>query len=391
MRARELGIEIGLGEPGPLNALTDVAGVRVGVVTLIEGEPGPLVVGEGPVRTGVTAIVPHEGEISSEPLFAGCHTLNGAGDFTGLEWVRESGLLTSPIALTNTYSLGVARDALVRREVEARAATGSDRPGVYFSFPTVAETWDGCLNDVAGQHVRAEHVGQALAAAAAGPVPEGNVGGGTGMVCHDFKGGTGSASRVVEIVGARYTVGALVQANHSWRDVFCVNGVPVGLILHAGVVPGVQLPEYPGPTGGGSIIVVLATDAPLLPTQLASLARRAGLGLAWLGAYGDRFSGDLFLAFSTANRGIASQHEGAPGPAVHTAEWLAQQHLDGLFQAAVEATAEAVLNALLQARTMAGRDHVTAHGLDGEQLVEVLDRYGRRAYRPAAAAYGAAG
>jgi len=397
VRARELGIEIGLGEPGALNAITDVAGVRVGCVTLIEGEPGPLVVGEGPVRTGVTVVVPHDGEISTEPLFAGCHTLNGAGDFTGLEWVRESGLLTSPIALTNTYSLGVVRDALVRREVEARAAaradatgdaTGADTPGVYFSFPVASETWDGCLNDVAGQHVRATHVEQALAAASGGPVPEGNVGGGTGMVCHDFKGGTGSASRVVEIAGVRYTVGVLAQANHSWRDVFCVNGVPVGLILSTDVVPGVQLPEYPWPTGGGSIVAILATDAPALPTHLASLARRAGLGLAWLGGYGDRFSGDLFLAFSTANRGIASQHEGAPGPPLHAAEWLALQHLDGLFQAAVEATAEAVLNALLQARTMTGRDHVTAHALDGEQLVQALDRYGRRAFRPAAAAWG---
>ena len=391
MRARELGIEIGLGEPGPLNAITDVAGVRVGCVTLIDGEPKPLVVGEGPVRTGVTAILPHDGEISTEPLFAGCHTLNGTGDFTGLEWVRESGLLTSPVALTNTYSLGVVRDALVRREVEARAAAGADAEGVYFSFPVASETWDGCLNDVAGQHVRAEHVGQALAAAAAGPVPEGNVGGGTGMVCHDFKGGTGTASRVVEIDGVAYTVAALVQANHSWRDVFCVNGVPVGLILSTDVVPGVQLPEYPWPTGGGSIVVILATDAPLLPTHLESVARRAGLGLAWLGGYGDRFSGDLFLAFSTANRGITSQHEGAPGPALHRADWLALQHADGLFQAAVEATAEAILNALLQARTMTGRDNVTAHALDGEQLVQVLDRYGRRAFRPAAAAYGPPG
>jgi len=383
MRARDLGIEIGLGQPGPLNAITDVAGVRVGVVTLIEGEAGPLVVGEGPVRTGVTVVVPHEREICLEPLFAGCHTLNGCGDFTGLEWVRESGLLTSPIALTNTHSLGVVRDALVRREVEARAACGADRQGCYFSFPVVSETWDGCLNDVGGQHVRGEHVFAALAAAREGPVPEGNVGGGTGMVCHDFKGGTGSASRIVQVEGERFTLGVLVQANHSWRDVFTVNGAPVGLVLTAEVVPGVELPEYPRPAGGGSIVVIMATDAPLLPMQLDSLAQRAGLGLAWLGAYGERYSGDLFLAFSTANRGMASQHEGSRAPLRHTAAWITHPHLDPFFQAAVEATAEAILNAMLQAETMAGRDGVTAHALDGERLLEVLDRYGRRTFRPA--------
>jgi D-aminopeptidase len=383
MRARDLGIEIGLGCPGPLNAITDVPGVRVGCVTLIEGDPGPLVVGQGPVRTGVTAIVPHGGEIAVEPLFAGCHTLNGCGDFTGLEWVRESGLLTSPIALTNTYSLGVVRDALCRREVDVRAALGADRQGCYFSFPAVAETWDGGLNDIGGQHVRGEHVLQALAAARGGPVPEGNVGGGTGMVCHDFKGGTGSASRAVEIEGARFTLGALVQANHSWRDVFSVNGAPVGLEIGTGVVPGVELPEYPTPAGGGSIVVILATDAPLLPTHLDALARRAGLGLAWLGAYGDRYSGDLFLAFSTANRGITSQHEGAGGPLTHVAEWVALPYLDAFCGAAVEATAEAILNAMLQAETMTGRDGVTAHALDGEQLLAVLDRYRRRTFRPA--------
>jgi len=382
MRTRELGIEIGLGEPGPLNAITDVAGVKVGCATLIEGDAGPLQRGVGPVRTGVTVIVPHDGEVAVEPLFAGTHTLNGTGDFSGLEWVRESGLLTSPIALTNTYSLGVVRDALVKREVEVREALGEDKQGCFYSLPLVAETWDGCLNDIGGQHVRAEHVFAALAAAKGGPVPEGNVGGGTGMVCHDFKGGTGTASRVFEIEGERYTLGALVQANHSWRDPFVVNGAPVGQVISTAVVPGVQLPEYPWPAGGGSIIVIIATDAPMLPTHLASLAQRAGLGLAWLGSYGDRFSGDIFLAFSTANRGIRSQHDGAPGPSRMAADWITFPHLDWLLQAAVEATAEAILNAMLQAETMSGRDNVTAHGLDGEQLVEVLDRYGRRTFRP---------
>ena len=266
-----------------------------------------------------------------EPLFAGCHTLNGCGDFTGLEWIRESGLLTSPVALTNTYSLGVVRDALCRREVEARAALGVDRQGCYFSFPAVAETWDGGLNDIGGQHVRGEHLFRALAAAQAGPVPEGNVGGGTGMVCHDFKGGTGTASREVVVEGERFVVGALVQANHSWRDVFCVNGAPVGLVLSTDVVPGVQLPELTTPAGSGSIIVVLATDAPLLPHQLQSVAQRAGLGIAMLGGYGDRYSGDLFLAFSTANRGMASQHEGSPAPLTHSTEWVTHPHVDALL------------------------------------------------------------
>lgn len=377
MRARDLGIEIGLGAPGPLNAITDVAGVRVGVVTLVQGD-GPLAVGEGPVRTGVTVIVPHGGEISEEPLFAGCHTLNGNGEFTGLEWLRESGLLMSPIAITTTHSVGVVRDALVAREVEARG------PGkLYWSLPLVGETWDGCLNDVGGQHVRAEHVAEALTkAAAAGPVPEGNVGGGTGMVCHDFKGGTGSASRVVAVAGESFTVGALVQANHSSREVFSVNGVPVGQILDDAAVPVPVLPESGGPVAAGSIIVVLATDAPLLPVQLRRVAQRAGMGLALLGAYGDHFSGDIFVAFSTAGRGIPRQDYEAGGPVRLRAEWVSLPHFDGLLQAAAEATAEAILNAMLQAETMVGRDGVTAYALDGERLAEVLDRYGRRVFRP---------
>jgi D-aminopeptidase len=376
MRARDVGIEIGLGTPGPLNAITDVAGVCVGVVTLVDGE-GPLVVGKGPVRTGVTVIVPHDGEISEEPLFAGCHTLNGNGEFTGLEWVRESGLLMSPIALTNTHSVGVVRDALVRREVEARG------PGkLYWSMPHVAETWDGCLNDVGGQHVCPEHVTEALVNASSGPVPEGNVGGGTGMVCHDFKGGTGTASRVVEVGGERFAVAALVQANHSSREVFCVNGVPVGQILDDDVVPVPVLPETEGPVTAGSIIVVLATDAPLLPTQLRRVAQRAGMGLAFLGAYGDHFSGDIFVAFSTANRGLPRQDYEAGGPVRLEAEWVSLPHFDGLLQAAAEATAEAVLNAMLQAETMVGRDGVIAHGLEGPRLAEILDRDGRMTFRP---------
>lgn len=397
MRARDLGIELGLGRPGPLNAITDVAGVRVGHTTLVSGD-GPLRVGRGPVRTGVTVIVPHDGEISEEPLFAGCHRLNGNGELTGLEWVREAGLLTSPVALTNTHSVGVVRDALARREIAAR------RPGTLFwSLPVVGETWDGCLSDVNGQHVTAAHVFRALAEARGGPVPEGNVGGGTGMICHDFKGGCGTASRLADCGRERFTVGALVQANHGYRERFQVNGVPIGLLLGDDVVPVPVTPEEraagaaratggpagcdpaggpPRPAGAGSVIVVLATDAPLLPGQLTRLAQRAGLGLALLGACADNFSGDLMLAFSTANRGLPAMNFGEQGSERLPVEMLSLSYIDALFEAAVEATEEAVLNALLQAETMTGRDGVTASALDGEVLVGLLDRYGRRRFRP---------
>jgi D-aminopeptidase len=409
MRARDLGIEIGLGCPGPLNAVTDVGGVRVGQATIVRGD-GPLVVGEGPVRTGVTVLLPHDGEISEEPLFAGACRLNGNGELTGLEWVRESGLLGSPIAITNSHSVGVVRDALVRREVKARGG-GT----LFWSLPVVGETWDGYLNDIGGQHVTDEHVVEALAAADGGPVPEGNVGGGTGMVCHDFKGGIGTASRVVlcgpDVAtvagdGERFTVGVLVQANHGERATFQVNGVPVGQILDAAAV---RLPELPelgdpgqiagaeaigdrtavppagrsgGPGGAGSIIGIVATDAPLLPPQLERIARRAGLGVAQLGAYAGNYSGDLFIAFSTANRGLPAMSYGAPSPVRVPVQMLSLSYIDPLFQAVVEATAEAILNAMLQAQTMVGRDGVTAHALDGERLAEILERYDRLAFGP---------
>ena len=395
MRARDLGLETGLGRPGPLNAITDVAGVRVGHATLIEGE-GPLHIGGGPVRTGVTVVVPHEGEISEEPLFAGCHTLNGNGELTGLEWIRESGLLTSPVALTNTHSVGVVRDALAQREIEARGAGK-----LFWSLPAVGETWDGCLNDVNGRHVTPTHVFAALAAAAGGPVPEGNVGGGTGMICHELKGGCGTASRLAECGAETFTVGALVQANHGERARFQVNGVPVGQLLGDEKVPIPVTPEErtaagadasgpgggvrPGgarPAGAGSIIVVVATDAPLLPVQLTRLAQRAGLGIALLGACGGNYSGDLMLAFSTANRGLTSMAYGQTGPVRFSVEMLSLTYIDALFEAAVEATQEAILNAMLRAETMTGRDGVTAYALDGEVLVELLDRYGRRRFRP---------
>jgi D-aminopeptidase len=364
VRARELGIEVGSGTPGPLNAITDVAGVAVGHVTLIEGN-GPLRVGRGPVRTGVTVVVP-SGSIASLGLFAGSHRLNGNGEVTGLEWMRESGLLTTPIALTNTHSVGVARDALVA----SRVSQGSD--DLSWSLPVVAETWDGRLNDINGMHVRPEHVHQALGLAAEGPVPEGNVGGGTGMICHGFKGGIGTASRAVE---AGFTVGVLVQANHGRRERLTVNGVPVGRhIPHAEVpVPGRDLPA---PEGSGSIIVVVATDAPLLPHQCARLAQRAGLGIARMGGAGENASGDMFLAFSTGNQIRSSE---APNPSRGTIEvnMLEDAAIDPLFYATIEATEEAILNALLGAETMTGRDGIIAHALDPRRLVELLAAYGR--------------
>jgi len=243
------------------------------------------------------------------------------------------------------------------------------------------ETWDGCLNDVNGQHVTAAHLAAALVAAAEGPVPEGNVGGGTGIICHDFKGGCGTASRVADCGGKTFAVGVLVQANHGRRERFQVNGVPIGLLLGDDEVPIPVTPEEKQASGASSIIVIVATDAPLLPQQLSRLAQRAGLGIVLLGACGDNYSGDLMLAFSTANRGLTSMNNGEAGPLSFPVEMLSLAHIDPLFEAAVEATEEAILNAMLQAETMTGRDGVTAYALDGERLTGLLDRYGRRRYR----------
>jgi D-aminopeptidase len=350
VRARDVP-HLGLrGEPGPLNAITDVDGVRVGHATIVRGDD---------VRTGVTVIDPSPEPAWRAPLFAGCHSLNGNRELTGLEWVRESGTLTSPIALTNTHSVGVVRDALVRVQARGR---GPDE--LWWALPVVGETWDGLLNDVAGQHVTADHVDEALAAAGGGPVAEGNVGGGTGMICHGFKGGIGTASRRVE---DGYTVGVLVQANHGRRARLTIAGVPVGERIAA------PLPSAPA-EGGGSIIVVVATDAPLLPHQCARLAQRAGLGIARLGAGGEHFSGDLFIAFATGNRGVPASDYGAAGPATVQLTMLADTHITPLFDAVVDATEEAILNALLAAKTMTGRNGVTAHALTAYALAEALTR-----------------
>jgi D-aminopeptidase len=335
VRGRDLGIAIGDLDPSPLNAITDVPGVRIGHTTLIEGDG---------VRTGVTVVVP--GEL---PVFAAPFRLNGNGEVTGLQWMRESGQLTTPIALTNTHSVGAVHEALV-----AAALTG-DRST--WSLPVVAETWDGVLNDVNGFHVRPEHARAALDSAADGPVPEGNVGGGTGMICHGFKGGIGTSSRVAD----EHTVGVLVQANHGTRARLTINGVPVGRMIDADRVP---LPPRPAlGEGVGSIVVVVATDAPLLPHQCERIALRAMLGVARVGGAGETSSGDFALAFST---GPTRQVEPVPN-----------EEMNSLFYAAIEATEEAIVNALLAAETMTGLGGATAHALPHDLFVDVMDRHGR--------------
>ena len=367
MRARDYGIVIGTLAPGPQNAITDVQGVRVGFTTLIEGE-GALVMGRGPIRTGVTVILPHEGNIWKEPLFAGCHRLNGNGEMTGLEWMKESGTLMSPIGLTNTHSVGVVRDALVRDAI-ARHNAGD----IFWALPVVAETYDGLLNDINGLHVKPEHVLQAIESASAGPVAEGAVGSGTGMICHGFKGGIGTASRVVSAESGNYTVGVLVQANHGRRERLQINGVPVGEAIPDSEVP---VPD-PLKEGRGSIIAIVATDAPLIPTQCARLAQRAGLGVARIGGVGEHTSGDLFLAFSTANRGIPASEYSDTSPLTVPLTMLSNTYITDLFDAVVEATEEAIVNTLLAAETMTGRDGITAYGLRPARLVEVMRSYGR--------------
>jgi D-aminopeptidase len=370
MRARDLGIRIGLGTPGPLDAITDVAGVTVGHSTLIRGD-GPLVVGQGPVRTGVTVVCPRGATALHEQVFAGAHRLNGNGELTGLDWVRESGMLTTPIAITNTHSVGVVRDALVAVSVE-----GDEAP---WMLPVVGETYDGLLNDMNGFHVTGEHLRSALAAAREGPVPEGTVGGGTGSVCHEFKGGIGTASRVIAIEAGGFTVGVLVQANYGKRAWLRVDGVRVGEAIPTSEVPSPYDALRHGPSpGSGSIIVVVATDAPLLPHQCERLAQRAGLGIARVGGTGGHTSGDLFIAFSTGNRlPHAGPDDDVRGLATYEVRAVGDIVIDRLFDAVIEATEEAIVNALVAATTLVGRDGITAHAIPHDRLVEVLRAAGR--------------
>lgn len=355
-RARDLGVPLE-GTPGPLNAITDVAGLAVGHRTLISGE-GALVVGKGPVRTGVTVVLPR-GKQSGDPVFAGWHSLNGNGEMTGTTWIEESGLMEGPVVITNTHSVGVARDAVIAWRVRNKMM---NQP---WSLPVVAETYDGWLNDINGFHVRPEHVFEALDGAAGGAVREGNVGGGTGMICYEFKGGIGTASRKLEQRAGGYTVGVLVQANFGSRSQLRVAGVPVGA----------EIPQEAIRSGddeeAGSIIVVVATDAPLLPHQLKRLARRVSLGIARTGSTSGNGSGDIFIAFSTANA-EASKTDGTAQLTM-----LPNERIGPLFGATVEATEEAILNALVAAETMTGVDGHRVIALPHDRLKEVLKKYNR--------------
>ncbi|HEY5805179.1 MAG TPA: P1 family peptidase [Lysobacter sp.] len=357
-RARDLGIPFE-GAPGPLNAITDVGGVTVGQVTLIED------LADGhKVRTGVTAILPRGKASLDTPVFGGWFALNGNGEMTGTAWIDESGMLEGPVMLTNTHSVGVVRDAVIAERVKAG---GADASGYWWSLPVVAETWDGHLNDINGFHVKPAHVAQALADARGGPVAEGNVGGGTGMVCHEFKCGIGTASRRIDTDGQHYTVGVLVQANYGVRDPLRIAGVPVGQHLRDDRV--YTDAAITGDTG--SIIIVVATDAPLLPHQLKRIAKRAGMGLARMGSYAGNGSGDLFLAFSTANATEAGER------ALHDARYLGNDNVDGLFEATVQATEEAIVNAMIAARDMRGEGGRYANAIPHGPLVKLLKRYGR--------------
>lgn len=354
-RARDLGIPFE-GTPGPWNAITDVAGVEVGHSTIIRGS-GELVVGQGPVRTGVTAVLPR-GKGSGEPVFAGWFSLNGNGEMTGTTWVEESGFLEGPLAITNTHSVGVVRDTLISWQVKRGFLHQA------FALPVVAETYDGYLNDINGFHVKPEHAFEALDAAASGPVPEGNVGGGTGMNCFEFKGGIGTASRQL---AAGHRVGALVQANFGRRHQLRIAGVPVGRELDCEKWP----PCWSRQPREGSIIVVVATDAPLLPHQLKRLARRISLGVGQTGSISGNGSGDIFLAFSTANVG-AAQRTGEAGLTM-----LANAALDPIFEAVIQATEEAIINAMVAAETMVGRDDHKSIALPHEEVRRLMKQYGR--------------
>jgi len=367
VRARDLGIPFD-GTPGPLNAITDVAGVTVGHTTLIEDLKGGRA-----VRTGVTAILPRGRESFDKPVFAGGFVLNGNGEMTGTIWVEESGMLEGPVMITNTHSVGVVRDAVIQWRV---SMGGADDSGYWWSLPVVAETWDGYLNDINGFHVKPEHAVSALENAASGPVAEGSVGGGTGMICHEFKGGIGTASRIVTGSDGTFTLGVLVQANYGIRDLLRIAGVPVGQYLREQLVhtdPTLALHGKPPPGETGSIIIVVATDAPLLPHQLKRIARRATMGIARNGSVASNGSGDIFIAFSTANA-----NAGQAGPATRVTT-LSNENMSDLFQATVEATEEAVINAMVAARDMTGDRGHLVKALPHAELREVLRRYGRLA------------
>jgi D-aminopeptidase len=362
-RARDLGVPFD-GTPGPFNAITDVFGVAVGHTTLISGE-GKLQIGKGPVRTGVTAILPRGKDTMSNPVFAGWWSLNGNGEMTGTTWVEESGFLEGPVMITNTHSVGVVRDAVIQWRVNHGQP---DPTGYWWSLPVVAETWDGWLNDINGFHVKAEDAFHAIDSAHGGPVEEGSVGGGTGMICNEFKGGIGTSSRKLDIKSASYTVGVLVQCNYGVRPNLRIAGVPVGR----------EIPENAayssasfGEVDRGSIIVVVATDAPLVSHQLKRLARRVSLGLGRNGSISGNGSGDIFIAFSTANSGAAGADH------VVDVKMLPNDLIEPVFAATVQATEEAVINAMVAAETMTGIENHKVIALPHDRLREVLKKYNR--------------
>lgn len=356
LRARDLGIPFE-GKPGPLNAITDIAGVRVGHATLITGD-GKLIVGQGPVRTGVTAILPRDD--LTESVFGAWFTLNGCGEMTGTTWLEESGFLNGPVLITNTLSVSVVRDAAIR--------WGAEHVSPWYSLPVVAETWDGTLNDIRGGHVKPEHVQAALNDASLGPVAEGNVGGGTGMMCHDFKGGIGTSSRHVTEENGAFSVGVLVQANHGDRENLRIAGVLVGQEI-TDRMPAVHAGETDGPTS--SIIAIVATDCPLLPHQLKRLAKRVSLGVGRVGGMGESFSGDIFLAFSTAL--VSEENERG----IQTAQMVSHYRMDPLLTATVQATEEAIVNALVAAETMQGINDNIVYAIPHDRLQNALRKYNR--------------
>jgi D-aminopeptidase len=357
-RARDLGVPFD-GTPGLYNAITDVKGVEVGHTTLISGS-GKLKVGEGPVRTGVTAVLPR-GKDSLDPVFGAWFTLNGNGEMTGTTWLEDSGFLDGPVMITNTHSVGVVRDAVIAWRVKKAPP---DQAGYEWSLPVVAETYDGDLNDINGFHVKPEHAWHALDTAHGGAVEEGNVGGGTGMICNEFKGGIGTSSRVLDARYGGYTVGVLVQCNYGWRSQLRIAGVPVGREIADHKVRDNDV---------GSIIVVVATDAPMIPTQLKRLARRVSLGLGRDGSYSGDGSGDIFVAFSTANPGAANSKS------MRQITMLPNEQMNPLFLATVQATEEAVINAMVAAETMKGINDFEVIALPHERLREVLKKYNRLA------------
>jgi D-aminopeptidase len=364
VRARDLGIAFE-GTPGKFNAITDVPGVEVGYTTLIAGE-GKLEVGKGPVRTGVTAILPRGKASINDPVYAGFFSLNGNGEMTGTAWVEESGFLEGPIIITNTHSVGVARDAVIAWRIKHGAA---DTTGYWWSLPVVGETWDGWLNDINGFHVKAEDVWHALESAHGGPLEEGSVGGGTGMICYEFKGGNGTASRKIDIrpiiagkdgSARSFIVGVFLQANFGRRSQLTIAGVPVGR----------EIPGEIYKQESGSCIAVVATDAPLLPNQLKRLARRVSLGLARTGTTSGNGSGDLFIAFSTANPNVAS-----PDQVTHDVQTIPNDLMDPLFSGVVQATEEAVVNALIDNHSMTGRDNHRVDALPHDRLRKIMKRF----------------